>query len=125
MPKMKLEGKQFPKLYSNTENFYDNGKNYIAKDLIGLPVKIVYTGNNGKTETDFDTFRYDATFSDNGHGGLVCVSVYYDGVTISGIVNLNGWSCTRMQGENSVTLKNVVASNMDVYIMSIGEGNYR
>lgn len=53
--------KQFPKLYSNTEIFYNNGKNYIAKDLIGLPVKIVYTGNNGKTETDFDTFRYDAT----------------------------------------------------------------
>ncbi len=53
--------KQFPKLYSNTENFYDNGKNYSAKDLIGLPVEINYTGNNGKENTDFDTFRYDAT----------------------------------------------------------------
>lgn len=53
--------KQFPELYSNTEIFYDNGKNYIAKDLIGLPVEITYTGNNGETKTDFDTFRYDAS----------------------------------------------------------------
>lgn len=53
--------KQFPELYSNTETFYDNGKNYSAKDLIGLPVRIIYTGNNGEENTDFDTFRYDAT----------------------------------------------------------------
>ena len=53
--------KQFPELYSNTEFFYDNGKNYSVKDLIGLPVKIEYTGNNGETNTDFDTFRYDAS----------------------------------------------------------------
>lgn len=26
-----------------------------------MPVKINYTGNNGKTKTDFDTFRYDAS----------------------------------------------------------------
>lgn len=53
--------KQFPELYSNTDFFYDNRKNYIAKDLIGLPVEITYTGNNGETKTDFDTFRYDAS----------------------------------------------------------------
>lgn len=53
--------KQFPKLYSKTENFYDNEKNYSAKDLIGLPVKIIYTGNNGEKNTDFDTFKYDAS----------------------------------------------------------------
>lgn len=53
--------KYFPELYSNTETFYNNGKNYSVKDLIGLPVKIEYTGNNGKTKTDFDAFRYDAT----------------------------------------------------------------
>ena len=52
--------KQFPKLYSNTETFYDNGKNYLAKDLIGLSVKINYTGNNGATNGE-DTFRYDAS----------------------------------------------------------------
>lgn len=51
----------FPKLYSNTETFYNNEKNYSVKDLIGLPVKIEYTGNNGETKTDFDAFRYDAT----------------------------------------------------------------
>nr|DAN12825.1 MAG TPA: hypothetical protein [Caudoviricetes sp.] len=53
--------KTFPKLYSRTETFYHNGKNYSAKDLIGLAAKIVYTGNNGEENTDFDTFRYDAT----------------------------------------------------------------
>lgn len=55
--------KQFPKVYSNTETFYNNEKNYSAKDLIGLPVKIRYTGDNKSDETkiDFDTFRYDAS----------------------------------------------------------------
>ena len=53
------------------------------------------------------------------------MSVYLDGVTISGLVNLNGWTCTRTTGENSVTLKNTVASDMEVYITSIGKGTYR
>lgn len=68
---------------------------------------------------------YLLAVADNGHGGLVCVSVYPDGVTISGLVNLNGWTCTRTTGENSVTLKNTASSNMEVYITSIGEGTYR
>lgn len=68
---------------------------------------------------------YLFTVSDNAHGGLVCVSVYPDGVTISGLVNLNAWTCTRTTGENSVTLKNTASSNMEVYITSIGEGTYR
>lgn len=53
--------KYFPKLYSNTQTFYDNEKNYSAKDLIGLQANITYTGKNGETNTDFDIFRYDAT----------------------------------------------------------------
>lgn len=68
---------------------------------------------------------YLLAVADNGHGGLVCVSVYPDGVTISGLVNLNCWTCTRTTGENSVTLKNTASSSMEVYITSIGEGTYR
>lgn len=101
-------------------------KGYIDASLndVVRKTKVTVSGNSS-VNVPLSNGVYLLTVSDNGHGGLVCVSVYPDGVTISGIVNLNGWSCTRTQGENSVTLKNVVASNMDVYIMSIGEGNYR
>lgn len=101
-------------------------KGYVDASLndVVRKTKVTVSGNSS-VNVPLSNGVYLLTVSDNGHGGLVCVSVYPDGVTISGIVNLNGWSCTRTQGENSVTLKNVVASNMDVYIMSIGEGNYR
>ncbi len=101
-------------------------KGYVDASLndVVRKTKVTVSGNSS-VNVPLSNGVYLLTVSDNGHGGLVCVSVYPDGVTISGIVNLNGWSCTRTQGENSVTLKNVVASNMDIYIMSIGEGNYR
>ena len=101
-------------------------KGYVDASLSDVvrKTKVTVSGNSS-VNVPLSNGVYLLTVSDNGHGGLVCVSVYPDGVTISGIVNLNGWSCTRTQGENSVTLKNVVTSNMDVYIMSIGEGNYR
>lgn len=101
-------------------------KGYVDASLndVVRKTKVTVSGNSS-VNVPLSNGVYLLTVSDNGHGGLVCVSVYPDGVTISGIVNLNGWSCTRTQGENSVTLKNVATSNMDVYIMSIGEGNYR
>ena len=101
-------------------------KGYVDASLSDVvrKTKVTVSGNSS-VNVPLSNGVYLLTVSDNGHGGLVCVSVYPDGVTISGIVNLNGWSCIRTQGENSVTLKNVATSNMDVYIMSIGEGNYR
>ena len=101
-------------------------KGYVDASLSDVvrKTKVTVSGNSS-VNVPLSNGVYLLTVSDNGHGGLVCVSVYPDGVTISGIVNLNGWSCTRTQGENSVTLKNIATSNMDVYIMSIGEGNYR
>lgn len=86
--------------------------------------KIVVSGNSS-VNVPLSNGVYLLVVADNGHGGLVCVSVYPDGVTISGLVNLNGWTCTRTAGENSVTLKNTASSNMEVYITSIGEGTYR
>lgn len=86
--------------------------------------KVVVSGNSS-VNVPLSNGVYLLTVADNGHGGLVCVSVYLDGVTISGLVNLNGWTCTRTTGENSVTLKNTAFSNMEVYITSIGEGTYR
>lgn len=109
-----------------TENNHLTNKQYVDASLSDVvrKTKVTVSGNSS-VNVPLSNGVYLLTVSDNGHGGLVCVSVYPDGVTISGIVNLNGWSCTRTQGENSVTLKNVATSNMDVYIMSIGEGNYR
>ena len=86
--------------------------------------KVAVSGNSS-VNVPLSNGVYLLAVADNGHGGLVCVSVYPDGVTISGLVNLNGWTCTRTTGENSVTLKNTASSNMEVYITSIGEGTYR
>ena len=101
-------------------------KGYVDASLNDVVRKIKVTvSGNSSVNVPLSNGVYLLTVADNGHGGLVCVSVYPDGVTISGLVNLNGWTCTRTTGENSVTLKNTVASNMDVYITSIGEGTYR
>ena len=86
--------------------------------------KVAVSGNSS-VNVPLSNGVYLLAVADNGHGGLVCVSVYPDGVTISGLVNLNGWTCTRTTGENSVTLKNTASSNMEVYITSVGEGTYR
>ena len=90
----------------------------VRKNRIGV-------SGNSSVNVPLSNGVYLLTVADNGHGGLVCVSVYPDGVTISGLVNLNGWTCTRTTGENSATLKNTASSNMEVYITSIGEGTYR
>lgn len=101
-------------------------KGYVDASLSDVvrKTKVAMSGNSS-VNVPLSNGVYLLAVSDNGHGGLVCVSVYPDGVTISGLVNLNGWTCTRTTGENSVTLKNTVASNMDIYITSIGEGAYR
>lgn len=101
-------------------------KGYIDASLSDVvrKTKVAVSGNSS-VNVPLSNGVYLLAVADNGHGGLVCVSVYPDGVTISGLVNLNGWTCTRTTGENSVTLKNTVASDMDVYITSIGEGTYR
>lgn len=101
-------------------------KGYVDASLSDVvrKAKVTVSGNSS-VNVPLSNGVYLLAVSDNGHGGLVCVSVYLDGVTISGLVNLNGWTCTRTTGENSVTLKNTVASDMDIYITSIGEGAYR
>lgn len=101
-------------------------KGYVDASLSDVvrKAKVAVSGNSS-VNVPLSNGVYLLAVSDNGHGGLVCVSVYPDEVTISGLVNLNGWTCTRTTGENSVTLNNTVASNMDIYITSIGEGAYR
>lgn len=101
-------------------------KGYVDASLSDVvrKAKVTVSGNSS-VNVPLSNGVYLLAVSDNGHGGLVCVSVYLDGVTISGLVNLNGWTCTRTTGENSVTLKNTVASDMDIYITSVGEGAYR
>lgn len=101
-------------------------KGYVDASLSDVVRKSkVAVAGNSSVNVPLSTGVYLLTVSDNFHGGLVCVSVYLDGVTISGLVNLNGWTCTRTTGENSITLKNTASSNMDIYITSIGEGAYR
>ena len=101
-------------------------KGYVDASLSDVvrKTKVAVSGNSS-VNVPLSSGVYLLAVADNGHGGLVCVSVYPDGVTISGLVNLNGWTCTRTTGENSVTLKNTASSNMEVYITSIGEGTYR
>ena len=101
-------------------------KGYVDASLndVVRKTKVAVSGNSS-VNVPLSNGVYLLAVADNGHGGLVCVSVYPDGVTISGLVNLNGWTCTRTTGENSVTLKNTASSDMDVYITSIGEGTYR
>ena len=101
-------------------------KGYVDASLSDVVRKSkVAVSGNSSVNVPLSNGVYLLAVADNGHGGLVCVSVYPDGVTISGLVNLNGWTCTRTTGENSVTLKNTASSNMEVYITSIGEGTYR
>lgn len=101
-------------------------KGYVDASLSDVvrKAKVTVSGNSS-VNVPLSNGVYLLAVSDNGHGGLVCVSVYPDGVTISGLVNLNGWTCTRTTGENSVTLNNTASSNMEIYITSIGEGTYR
>lgn len=101
-------------------------KGYVDSCLIDVVRKTsVAVSGNSSVNVDLSNGVYLLTVSDNVHGGLVCVAVYPDNVTISGLVNLNGWTCTRAEGSNSVVLKNTATSNMEIYITSIGEGNYR
>ena len=101
-------------------------KGYVDSCLVDVVRKTsVAVSGNSSVNVDLSNGVYLLTVSDNVHGGLVCVAVYPDNVTISGLVNLNGWTCTRAEGSNSVVLKNTATSNMEIYITSIGEGNYR
>lgn len=101
-------------------------KGYVDSCLIDVVRKTSVTvSGNSSVNVDLSNGVYLLTVSDNVHGGLVCVAVYPDNVTISGLVNLNGWTCTRAEGSNSVVLKNTATSDMEIYITSIGEGNYR
>lgn len=101
-------------------------KGYVDSCLIDVVRKTsVAVSGNSSVNVDLSNGVYLLTVSDNVHGGLVCVAVYPDNVTISGLVNLNGWTCTRAEGSNSVVLKNTATSDMEIYITSIGEGNYR
>lgn len=101
-------------------------KGYVDASLSDVVRKSkVAVSGNSSVNVPLSNGVYLLTVADNGHGGLVCVSVYPDGVTISGLVNLNGWTCTRTTGENSVTLNNTASSSMEVYITSIGEETYR
>nr|DAG87276.1 MAG TPA: hypothetical protein [Herelleviridae sp.] len=101
-------------------------KGYVDASLSDVvrKTKVAVSGNSS-VNVPLSNGVYLLAVADNGHGGLVCVSVYPDGVTISGLVNLNGWTCARTTGENSVTLNNTASSNMEVYITSVGEGTYR
>lgn len=101
-------------------------KGYVDSCLVDVVRKTsVAVSGNSSVNVDLSNGVYLLTVSDNVHGGLVCVAVYPDNVTISGLVNLNGWTCTRAEESNSVVLKNTATSNMEIYITSIGEGNYR
>lgn len=101
-------------------------KGYVDASLSDVVRKSkVAVSGNSSVNVPLSSGVYLLTVADNGHGGLVCVSVYPDGVTISGLVNLNGWTCTRTTSENSITLKNTASSSMEVYITSIGEETYR
>lgn len=113
-------------LKSPTQDVDIPNKGYVDASLSDVvrKTKVAVSGNSS-VNVPLSNGVYLLAVADNGHGGLVCVSVYPDGVTISGLVNLNGWTCTRTTGENSVTLKNTASSNMEVYITSIGEGTYR
>lgn len=83
----------------------------------------VAVGENSSVNINLATGAYLVTASDNKHGGLVFVAAYPDGVTISGLVNMNGWKCERATG-GGVTLTNTVDTAMNIYITSIGEGAY-
>lgn len=101
-------------------------KGYVDSCLVDVVRKTsVAVSGDSSVNVDLSNGVYLLTVSDNVHGGLVCVAVYPDNVTISGLVSLNGWICTRAEGSNSVVLKNTATSNMEIYITSIGEGNYR
>lgn len=101
-------------------------KGYVDSCLVDVVRKTsAAVSGDSSVNVDLSNGVYLLTVSDNVHGGLVCVAVYPDNVTISGLVNLNGWICTRAEGSNSVVLKNTATSNMEIYITSIGEGNYR
>ena len=113
-------------LKSPTQDVDIPNKGYVDASLSDVVRKAkVDVAGSSSVNVPLSNGVYLFTVSDNAHGGLVCVSVYSDGVTISGLVNLNAWTCTRTTGENSVTLKNTASSNMGVYITSIGEGTYR
>ena len=83
----------------------------------------VAVGENSSVNINLANGAYLVTASDNKHGGLVFIAAYPDGVTISGLVNMNGWKCERATG-GGVTLTNMADTAMDVYITSIGEGTY-
>ena len=81
----------------------------------------VAVSGNSSVNVPLSNGVYLLTVSDNAHGGLVCVSVFPDGEIISGMVDLNGWKCEKLTSQQGVILSNVVASDMTIYITSVGE----
>ena len=85
----------------------------------------VTVGANSNVNVPISNGAYLLTVLDDMHGGLVFVSIYSSGETISGLVDLNNWKCERISSGSGVTLTNIATSAMTVYITSIGEGTYR
>ena len=84
----------------------------------------VAVAGNSSVNVTLSNGVYLFATADNLHGGLVCVAVYDDGETITGLVNLNGWKCDRISSGKGVNLTNTASLDMAVYITSIGEGTY-
>ena len=109
-----------------TQNVDIVNKGYLDSSISDVVRKSSVTvGANSSVNVSLSNGAYLLTVSDDMHGGLVFVSVYPSGETINGLVNLNNWKCERINSGSGVTLTNSAASDMTVYITSIGEGTYR
>ena len=109
-----------------TQNVDIVNKGYLDSSISDVIRKSSVTvGANSSVNVSLSNGAYLLTVSDDMHGGLVFVSVYPSGETINGLVNLNNWKCERIGSGSGVTLTNSAASDMTVYITSIGEGTYR
>ncbi len=105
------------------KNYVDTQIQQSVSDVVRK--QSVAIGSSSSVNISLSNGVYLITISDNYHGGLVCVQVYPDGETISGIVNINGWKCDKLTGSSGVILTNESPNATTAYITSIGEGTYR
>ncbi len=105
------------------KNYVDTQIQQSVSDVVRK--QSVAIGSSSSVNIPLSNGVYLITISDNYHGGLVCVQVYPDGETISGIVNMNGWKCDKLTGSSGVILTNESPNATTAYITSIGEGTYR
>lgn len=105
------------------KNYVDTQIQQSVSDVVRK--QSVAIGSSSSVNISLSNGVYLITISDNYHGGLVCVQVYPDGETISGIVNMNGWKCDKLTGSSGVILTNESPNATTAYITSIGEGTYR